>query len=170
MAGDTKEYSGAALNSFILALGHAQAVTSKLLADAGVERIDPDTWYDFDWASNLYFKIASEVGRGAVTEVGRRMIETAEFPPGIDSITTLLQSLGAAYRLNARGPDIGEITCDIEDEHSATLVFSPRFPCALHIGIMEGACSRYGAQALVEHGGGGCIDDGGPSCTYHVSW
>lgn len=167
---DKREYNGAALNSFILALGHSQSVIEKLLVDSGVDRIDPDRWYDFEWASSMYFKIQDVVGRGAVIEVGKKMIETAEFPPGIDDIPSLLQSLDAAYRLNARGPDIGEITCELEDEHSATLVWTPKFPCALNIGIMEGACSRYGATALIEHGAGGCIDAGGNACTYHVSW
>ena len=98
------------------------------------------------------------------------MIETAEFPPDIDGVKSLLMSLDQAYRLNARGPDIGEITCTIEDEHTATLVFSLPFPCALHTGIIEGACSRYGVQALIDHGPDGCVDRGDPSCTYHVSW
>lgn len=165
-----REYSGAALNSFILALGHSHSVVERILADAGVERIDPDRWYDFDWASSIYYKIGAEVGRAALIEVGRRMIESAEYPPGIDGIPTLLMALGAAYQLNARGPDIGEITCTIEDDHSATMVWTPKFPCALNIGILEGSCSRYGAKALVEHGAGGCMDDGASSCTYHISW
>jgi hypothetical protein len=170
MSGVKREYSGAALNSFILALGHAQDVVQKILSDAGVERIDPERWYDFDWASAIYFKIGAEVGRGALVEVGRKMIQTAEFPPGIDSIPAVLMSLDAAYHLNARGPDIGEITTTLEDDHSATSVWSPRFPCALNVGILEGVCARHGARALIEHGAGGCIDDGGSSCTYHVSW
>lgn len=170
MSEEKREYNGAALNSFILGLGHAHSIVQKILADIGVDRIDPDRWYDFEWASSVYYKIGAEVGRAALIEVGRKMIESAEFPPGIDGIHSLLMSLGDAYRLNARGPNIGEITCTIEDEHSATLVWTPKFPCALGIGILEGSCSRYGAKALVEHGADGCIDDGGPSCTYHVSW
>lgn len=170
MSAEKREYSGAALNSFILALGHAQDVVQKILSDAGVDRIDPERWYDFDWASAIYYKIGAQVGRGALIEVGRKMIQTADFPPGIDSIPAVLMSLDAAYRLNARGPDIGEITTTLEDEHSATSVWTPRFPCALGVGILEGVCSRYGAKALIEHGADGCMDEGAASCTYHVSW
>jgi hypothetical protein len=166
---EQREYAGAALNSFVLALGHHAGVISKILADSGVDRIDPERWYDFEWASGIYYKIGAVVGRASLIEVGRNMIETAEFPPGIDDIPSLLLALGAAYRLNARGPNIGEITCSIEDEHSATMVWTPKFPCALSIGILEGSCSRYGAKALIEHGRG-CLDEGAPSCTYHISW
>lgn len=165
-----REYRGAALHSFILALGHSHSVVQRILSDAGVERIDPERWYDLDWASSLYFKIGSEVGRAALIAVGRKMIESAEYPPGIDSIHALLMSLDAAYRLNARGPNIGEIRCEIEDDYSATMVWTPKFPCALNIGILEGSCARYGAKALVEHAPGGCVEEGGESCTYHVSW
>jgi hypothetical protein len=167
---EQREYSGAALNSFVLALGHSEGVISKILADSGVDRIDPERWYDFEWASAIYYKIGAVVGRASLIEVGRNMIETAEFPPGIDDIHSLLMALGAAYRLNVRGSNIGEITCAIEDEHSATMVWTPKFPCALNIGILEGSCSRYGAKALIEHGIGGCLDEGAPSCTYHISW
>lgn len=170
MSAEQREYSGAALNSFILALGHAHEVVHKILSDAGVERIDPERWYEFDWARSIYHKIGAQVGRGALIEVGRRMIQTAEYPPGIDDIPTLLMSLDVAYHLNARGPDIGEIRCIIEEQHCATLVWTPTFPCELNIGILEGSCARYGARALVEHGGGGCMNDGATSCTYHVSW
>lgn len=170
MSLEKREYSGAALSSFVLAFAHWGSVVRKILADTGVERIDPKRWYDFEWASSIYYKISAEVGRSATVEVGRKMIESAEYPPGIDSIHTLLLALNQAYHLNARGPNIGEITCAIEDEHSATLVWTPPFPCALNIGIMEGSCSRYGAKALIEHGAGGCLDKGGASCTYHVSW
>ncbi|KIG19187.1 hypothetical protein DB30_04652 [Enhygromyxa salina] len=169
MTMDKQEYNGAALNSFILALGHSEAIINKLLSDAGVDQIDPERWYDFGWASALYFKIEAEVGRGAIMEVGKKMVETAEFPPNIDGIQTLLMSLDHAYRLNARGPNVGKISCTIDDDHSAMLEFSPKFPCALHIGIIEGSCSRYGARALIEHADG-CIDNGDPACTYYVSW
>ncbi|HLT36366.1 MAG TPA: hypothetical protein VK034_08770 [Enhygromyxa sp.] len=170
MTGAKREYSGAALNSFILALGHSHGIVQKILTHAGVDRIDPERWYEFGWAASIYYKIGVEVGRAALIEVGRKMIESAEYPGGINGIHTLLMALGDAYRLNARGPEIGEITCTLEDEHSATLVWNTPFPCALNVGILEGSCSRYGARALVEHGAGGCMDDGGASCTYHVSW
>lgn len=165
-----REYRGAALHSFILALGHSHSIVHRILSDAGVNSIDPDRWYDLDWASSLYFKIGSEVGRAALIEVGRKMIESAEYPPGIDSIQALLMSLNHAYRLNARGPNIGEIICEMEDDYSATMVWTPKFPCALNIGILEGSCARYAAKALIEHGPDGCVDHGGESCTYHVSW
>lgn len=170
MTDEAREYSGAALNSFILGLSQSKPVIDKILADVGVESIDPERWYDGDWALDIYYRIAREVGPAAVSEVGRKMIETAEFPPGIDGVEAAMQTLGEAFRLNTRGPGWGDIVCTLDDEHSATLDWTAEGPCALNVGIIQGVCSRYGATALIEHGGKGCKDDGASTCVYHVSW
>lgn len=164
------EYYGAALNSFVLAFGEANSLVQKILSDAGVDHIDPTRWYDYEWASSIYYRIEQQVGPAAVATVGRKMIEAAVFPPGIDSVQAVLMSLGAAFKLNTRGPDVGDILCTIEDEHSATIERTQKGSCAFNIGIIEGSCARYGARALVEHGAGGCQDRGDPTCVYHVSW
>ncbi|NVB38237.1 hypothetical protein G6O69_37635 [Pseudenhygromyxa sp. WMMC2535] len=170
MDNEKAEYNGASLSSFILALGHSRSVTQKILADVGVDRIDPERWYDFDWAMNIYDKIAAEVGRGALIEVGRKIIEAAAYPPELDSVQSVLMALDDAYRLNVRGPVPGRIVCTLEDDYSATLDWSLLGPCALNIGIIEGSCARFGAKALIEHGGEGCMDEGAAACVYHVSW
>lgn len=164
------EYNGAALSSFILGLGHSQTLIAKILRDHGVDSIDPERWYDAAWAIKIYFAIGQQIGRSALIGVGKRMIETAPFPPGIADVRAVLLSLDAAYKLNARGAGIGDIVCDFEDEHNAVLEWTSWGPCALNIGIIEGCCSRFGAHALVEHGASGCMDDGAPSCIYRVSW
>lgn len=164
------QYNGAALNSFLLGLGHSQPLVQKILRDFGVESIDPNLWYDASWAIPIYYAIGEQIGRSALIAVGKRMIETALFPPGIDDVRGVLLSLDAAYKLNARGPDIGAITCEFEDDCSAVLEWTTWGPCALNIGIMQGCCSRFDAHALVEHGASGCMDDGATSCIYRVSW
>lgn len=170
MESEKREYFGGSLNSFIAALGHSEELVAKILKEVGLDRIDPTRWYDFDVAISVYFKVAREIGRGAVIAVGKKIIETADFPPGIDDVRTLLMSLGAAYHLNVRGKDVGDILCTIEDDHSATLEWSAAGPCALNFGIIEGCCARYGTKALVEHGAGGCMEQGAPMCVYQVSW
>lgn len=170
MAQQVGEYSGAALQSFLLALGGSQPLVQRILRDRGVDRIDPERWYEMKWALGIYYAINDEIGRAALIAVGKKMIEAAVFPPGLEDIRAMLSSLDAAYRLNCRGPDIGEITCEFEDDHNAVLEWNTLGPCALNIGIIEGCCSRAGKRALVEHGATGCMDKGAPSCIYRVSF
>lgn len=164
------EYNGSALNSFLLGLGHSQNLVDKILRDHGVDRIEPERWYPAAWAIAIYYAIEAQIGRGALIAVGRRMVETAPLPPGLDSVRSLLASLDAWYKLVARGPDTGDILCEFEDSHSAVLEWNTWGPCGLNVGIIEGACTRFGAQALIEHGATGCMDRGATSCTYRVSW
>ena len=110
------EYNGASLNAFILALGHSQGIVQKILGDVGLDSIDPQRWYDFDLATEIYYKIVAEVGPSAAIEVGRKIIEAAEFPPQITSVEDVLMSFDAAYRLNVRGIVPGQINCTLEDD------------------------------------------------------
>ncbi|MCA9716473.1 MAG: hypothetical protein H6713_15220 [Myxococcales bacterium] len=163
-------YNGAALNSFLLGLGHSDALVKKVLNDAGVDTIDPGRWYEINWAIGIYFAIAEQIGRAAIIAVGKKMIETAPFPPIDRNIKSLLMSLDAAYRLNAEGPNIGGITTEFHDDTSATSVWTSMGPCPLNIGIIQGCCSKLGIHAIVEHAPGECMDKGGASCTYHISF
>ncbi len=165
------QYWGASLNSFLLAVGHSPALVQKILREHHLDRIDPERWYDAAAVIPIYYAIEQQIGRSAVIAVGKRMIEAANFPPGLEDVRTLLMSLDIAYKLNCRGPDSGGITCELEDDNSAVLEFTGTWgPCALQIGIIEGSCARLGVQPLVEHGATGCMDRGGKSCTYRVSW
>jgi hypothetical protein len=167
---EKNEYSGAALSSFVVALADSEAIVDKLLADAGIDRIDPEAWYDYDWAISFFRKIEKQIGRAALIKVGKSMIEAAPYPPEIDSVKALLSGLGHWFALNARGPSVGTITCEFEDDHTVVLDWSARGTCAIAIGILEGACARFGVKPLIEHGPDECKDTGGSTCIYRVSW
>ncbi len=142
----------------------------KILSDYGVEGIDPERWYELNWAISFYTTIEKQVGSRAVTAVGLKMIETAPFPPDLKTVRDVLASLDAAFHLNARGPSTGSIVTTFDDDRSATIVWTAPGPCALNLGIIQGCCTRFGARALVEHGATGCMERGAPSCTYLVTW
>lgn len=171
MTDQKREYSGAALNTFVLGLGQSRGVIDKILADVGMSAIDPEAWYDFEQAERVLLRAREVLGPAVVGECGKTMIESAQYPPEINSVETLLPALGHWYALHARGPKVGTITCEFDDARSATLDWSTgRFPCAFCMGILEGACERYGVKPLIEHGTGGCRDEGAPTCIYRVSW
>jgi hypothetical protein len=168
---EKREYSGEALYTFVLGLTESKTVVDKILADAGVEQLDPAAWYDFTWAEDFFLAVQAVLGPHVVNQCGKTMIESANYPPEINSVETLLPALGAWYSFHARGPNVGSIICEMDDERSATLDWSTgRFPCMFCQGILEGACARYGVKPLIEHGAGGCRDTGAATCIYHVSW
>lgn len=163
-------YSGAALNSFVLGLRQSEVLVKHILRAHGLESIDPTRWYDLNTARSIYYTVGEQVGERSLYGVGLQMIETAQFPPEIADVKSLLASLDVAYKLNCRGPEIGVITCEFEDDHAAIVTFATPFPCALCRGILHGCAKRFARDALIEHSAGGCVDKGAASCTYHVTW
>lgn len=163
-------YSGAALNSFVLGLRQSEALVNQILRTHGLDGIDPARWYDLNTARSIYYTVGEQVGERSLHGVGLQMIETAQFPPEIADIKRLLASLDVAYKLNCRGPEIGVITCEFEDDHTALVSFSTPFPCALCRGIIHGCAKKFASDALIEHSPDGCVDKGDASCTYHVTW
>ncbi|HEY8379826.1 MAG TPA: hypothetical protein VIK91_25220 [Nannocystis sp.] len=164
------QYLGAALRSFVLGLRQSEAIVQQILRHHGLEKIDENQWYDLNTARSIYYTVGEQVGERSLHAVGLEMIRTAQFPPGVDDLKSLLMSLDAAYRLNCRGPEIGRITCEFEDDHTALVVFATPFPCALSRGILQGCVKKFAGDAIIEHGPEGCVDRGDPSCCYQITW
>lgn len=164
------QYSGAALHSFILGLGHSEALVQRILGQHRLQSIDPDTWYDLNIARSIYTMVAEQVGARSLKAVGQKMIEAAPFPPEVKDVRSVLTALNSAYQMNVRGPNIGKIASEFGEDREATVTFSTPFPCALNVGIIQGCCEKFGARPLIEHAPGGCMDRGAASCSYRVGW
>jgi len=164
------QYSGAALSSFVLGLGHSEALVQRILEQHKLTSVDPDQWYDLNTARSIYITVAEQVGARSIKAVGQKMIEAAPFPPEVKDVRSVLAALDAAYRMNVRGPNIGQITSEFGEGNEAFITFTTPFPCALNVGIIQGCCEKFGARPLIEHAPGECIDRGGKKCGYRVSW
>ena len=84
------------------------------------------------------------------------------------ALRRLISALRAGDQTTAL--EIGDIAVTFPDDHSAVVTFTTPFPCALSKGVIQGCCRKYGERALIEHRTGGCVDDGGRSCAYYVTW
>jgi hypothetical protein len=164
------QYHGAALQAFIRGLASSETLVQQILQAHDLTDIAADVWYDLNLARSIYYTVGKQIGERSLFGVGLRMIDSATFPPGITDVRAVLASLDHAYHMNVRGPAIGSITAEFEDDCSAIVTFATPFPCALSRGITQGCCRKFVANALLEHGPGGCIDTGAPDCKLHVAW
>jgi hypothetical protein len=164
------QYFGAALRSFVNGLSHSESLIQQILQTHGLTQIAEDQWYDLNTARSIYYTVKREIGERSLFTVGLAMIDSAPFPPDIVDVQGVLASLDHAYHMNVRGPAIGHIHSEFEDDHTALVTFATPFPCALCRGIIQGCCQKFTADAVVEHGPGGCIDHGANECVFHVSW
>lgn len=164
------EYAGCVIEGLMKALVQSPDTIQRILNEHGLQAIEPDKWYDLELTRAIFYDIQRLIGPRALYNVGVHVYLAAPVPPEIKDPASALASLDAVYRMNARGPDIGGVTTRMDGVRSARLKFTQPIPCQLDQGICAGCCKRFGAVALVEHGPGGCRDDGNPFCEMHVSW
>jgi hypothetical protein len=165
------QYYGAALHAFVKGLSQSESLILQILRAHGLERIEPDQWYDLNTARSIYYMVGRQVGERSLHAVGLQMINSARFPPEIRDVRGVLLSLDHAYHMNVRGPEIGSIAVEFAGDDTALVTFDRTpFPCALRRGVTVGAARKFMSHALLEHGPDGCIDRGGSSCTFHVTW
>lgn len=90
------EYLGAALQSFVRGLSHSGSLIQQILQSHGLTQVAADELYDLNTARSIYHTVGNQIGERSLYTVGLKMIESAEFPPGISDIRSMLSSLDHA--------------------------------------------------------------------------
>jgi hypothetical protein len=164
------EYSGAMIHNLLKGFESESPIVAQILAHHHLDHIDPNGWYPLDIVHAAYTDIRNQIGPQVLYTAGMNV--ASKTPALLDgkSPRGVLSTLDQRYRSVVRGPNIGGIECSFEEDGSAVLSFTSPFPCAFFRGILKGYCARSGTPTLLEHGQGGCVDDGGDACTFRVSW
>jgi hypothetical protein len=169
------EVLGKAILSILGGMDVAQTRAVRILEQNGISSLTADRWYPQQSVLNAFKTIFEKVGPSTVRMIGRKIPETAEFPPAINSIESALQSIDMAYRMNHRGASkMGVYLYESTGKRSARLVCENPYPCAMDTGLIEGMGDRFmpkdSIRVRVEHMAGECRHKGGESCTYSVIW
>lgn len=117
----------------------------------GLVNIDPTAWYPAQKFMDVLNDIVSQPGRGMLDfiSIGMKQAETAIIPPEYYELPLIdiLHGLDAAYRLNNRGTDIGEIRCEqISDKH-----FKMFFRVPQPDDVWYGVCYGYLRRLVPSH-------------------
>lgn len=102
--------------------------------------------------------------------IGKKIPETANFPPQINNIEAGLDSIGMAYRMNHRGGEIGYYKFVKTGNNEGYVESNNPYPCDFNIGIVEGMAKRFVPTAQVRHAEGECRKIHGNVCRYKVNW
>ncbi len=91
---------GAALQAYDEAAYHDEF--EPILADYGLEKIDPARWYPQQLTLDVQKAIRDAPGGGnSLVSIGMKIIETAKFPP-MESLEAALQAFAVSYPMNFR--------------------------------------------------------------------
>lgn len=149
----------------------AKSLTEKILVEEGLPA-EPSAalFYSQQKWLNVLRRMHERYGDLTLKMVGKKIPETAKFPPQIDNIEAGLQSIGVAYQMNHRGGEIGYYRFQKTGDREGYVEASNPYPCDFDMGIVEGMARRFAPTAAVRHEEGECRKTGGSLCRYYVKW
>ncbi len=158
----------------------------KILAANGIEDPKGNQWYPQQAWLNAFKEISEKVGAMTLSSIGKKIPESAQWPPSVNSIETALASIDVAYHMNHRingkvmfDPATGRMTEGIghyalekTGEKKVKMVCRNPYPSEFDRGIVEAVAKKFApAGAFVTVA---VTDDGrkagGDSSTYSVEW
>ncbi|HVY44582.1 MAG TPA: hypothetical protein VHB21_01835 [Minicystis sp.] len=114
-------------------------------------------------------EIQEEVGPTKLRDVGRLIVENADFPPHFTDAETMLMESNAIYRLNHRG-DVGRYVVTRLPDRSIVVRCETPYPRMFEWGVIEGMTKnqryKHPGKFSVEYEDGPKTGD--LTCTIHV--
>jgi hypothetical protein len=115
-------------------------------------------------------EIRDEVGEPTLREVGRHIVENAEFPPQFRTVKDVLLALDTIYHLNHRG-DVGHYVASVAKDGAIIVRCETPYPRSFERGLVEGISSNPrllgdGERYQVRYTEG--APGGKLTCTLHV--
>jgi len=167
------EVNGETVITILKGMGAFQSTAKRILADNGIEDPQPGQWYNQQNWLNAFAEINKRMGKSALTLIGQKIPENAQFPPQINSVESGLASIDMAYKMNHRGGPIGEYKFVKNSADNYTIVCNNPYPCDFDKGLIEAVAQKFAStnqKIQVKHDDNKeCRNAGGESCTYHVN-
>ncbi len=147
-------------------------LATKFIVKAVGEDIDPTKFYPARAFLQALRDIGTKMSPTVLKKVGAMIIESAKWPPGVDSFEDGLQSISVAYKMNHRPNDvnvIGDYIYEKKDDKSWTLTCTNPYPCDFDEGIIKGVAKAFNAHVNVKHAVGDCRKNGNRKCVYLIN-
>jgi hypothetical protein len=170
------EVNGEIIFSIIDASGEFREMILDLLEKNGISNLQREEWYKQQAWLNTLTAVTERMGPDVLFNIGLRVPDNGQYPPGIDSLDNALKLLDFAYHMNHRNGDVGQQKFKILGERTFEVICQTPYPCDFDRGIFVTLCNRFRPKgskvfASVEHDDSKpCRKQGAKSCTYLISW
>lgn len=169
------EVTGQSILAIVNGMELAQSRALRILAENGISPLKTDVWYPMPALLKSFQLIFEKIGPSTVRTIGRKIPDSAHFPPDIDTLEKGLRSIDLAYRMNHRGRGaIGGYRFELVDKRSARMACDNPYPCDLDVGLIEAIGDRFRPKdslwVRIEHAPKGCRRRGDGACTYTINW
>lgn len=174
---DGIEVKGATVRSMLAGVSDLSSVFENRMRDTlaqnGIEDPQKDEWYPKQAYLDAFAEIEESIGSQTMTNIGKKIPDNAEWPPGIDSVSAGLDSIDDAYQMNHRGGEIGFYETEQVGDSEVLVTCRNPYPCDFDEGLVTGVAEKFsGSVALVDvtEESNPCRNDGGGACVYRVTW
>ena len=168
------EVNGAAVLSVIEGMEQFRNKALKILEKHGISDPKRDRWYSQQAWLDAFREISEQIGPATLEAIGKKIPDTALWPPNVNTIEEALASIDIAYHYNHRRGEIGNYRFEKTGETSATVTCDNPYPCAFDLGIIKATAAKFASGRVIpsvrEDSSRPCRRKGGNSCTYIVTW
>lgn len=168
------EVNGKTVLSFINGMGTYQSIFENALRENGINHPQKGDWYSQQAWLNAFSFIASKTGPATLKTIGKQIIESAVWPPNVNTIEASLASIDVAYHINHRGGEIGHYYYEKVGERTVRIVCNNPYPCDFDMGVIDGAAKKFTTlhqKPFIQHDHPGvCRKIKGDICSYLISW
>lgn len=183
---DKAEVNGQTILSVVKGMpGYGETALS-ILKRNGIQDIQDDDWYPQQSWLDAFEEIANKIGANTLRAIGSKIIASAQWPPGIDSVESALASIDVAYHMNHRiegkilfnpntgimSEGIGHYLFEKISENEYKVACENPYPCDFDKGIIKGVVEKFKNPGqkieFLENVKSGCRDNDENCCTYHI--
>ena len=168
------EVNGETVLSVVEGMGAFKEVGRKILAEHGLQNAQAGQWYPQQAWLDAFQAIATKVGAGTLTAIGKTIPENAKWPPQVDTLEKALASIDVAYHMNHRGGDIGSYKFESTGPKSGKMICRNPYPSEFDQGIISATARKFapkGTLPMVK------LDETAPTrkkgadaCTFLITW
>lgn len=182
----TVEVNGQTILSVVKGMPGYESTALKILNNKGISDIKEDNWYPQQAWLDAFKEISDKIGTNTLRSIGAKIIESAEFPPNVNSVESGLASLDVAYHMNHRAmgkvlfnPQSGQMLDGIghyhfekKGENEFVMNCENPYPCDFDKGLLKGVVEKFikpGQKAeYLENVKSGCRKNAGTKCSYLI--
>lgn len=180
------EVNGQTILSVVKGMPGYESTAINILAGKGITNIREDAWYPQQAWLDAFSEIAQKIGVNTLKSIGAKIIESAQWPPSVNSVETALASIDVAYHMNHKlsgkvlfdsstgqmGEGIGHYYFEKISTNEYKVICENPYPCDFDKGLLKGAVEKFRLPnqkvEFMENVKSGCRNDGHSKCTYHI--
>ena len=169
------QVNGETVLSVLNGMSSHREIAQSILSKNGITDPKPGQWYPQQAWLDAFKDIANRVGATALLAIGKKIPESAQWPPGTDSIEQALALIDIAYHMNHRGGEIGHYQFKSTGDRAGAMLCNNPYPCNLDRGLVDAVARKFkptdATSVSVKHDDSQpCREKGADACTYLIRW